>query len=38
MKNLLSMFSILSLLSYNITEAQTNAGIPDASRVLVVYN
>lgn len=36
MKNLL-LLSFLLLLNYNITEAQTNAGIPDASTVLVVY-
>jgi hypothetical protein len=36
MKNIL-LLGFLLLLSYNITEAQTNAGIPDASTVLVVY-
>ena len=36
MRNLL-LFNFLLLLSWNITEAQTNAGIPDASTVIVVY-
>ena len=31
------LFSIFFILCLNITEAQTNAGIPDASTVLVVY-
>lgn len=38
MKNLLLLFSILFFLCINFAEAQTNAGIPDASTVLVVYN
>ncbi len=40
MKNSFLLFSILFLFSFNIAEAQTptNAGIPDANRVLVVYN
>lgn len=39
MKNLLLLFSILFLISINIAEAQTptDAGIPDANHVLVVY-
>ncbi|NWG28107.1 MAG: hypothetical protein HXY48_06170 [Ignavibacteriaceae bacterium] len=36
MKNIL-LLGFLLLLCFNITEAQTNAGIPDASTVLVVY-
>ena len=40
MKNSFLLFSILFLFSFNIAEAQTPtfAGIPDANRVLVVYN
>lgn len=32
------LFSIFFILCLNITEAQTNVGIPDASNVLVVYD
>ncbi len=32
------LFFICFILCFNIAEAQTNAGIPDASTVLVVYN
>jgi len=37
MKYTLLLFSVLIFLCVNFAEAQTNAGIPDASTVLVVY-